>query len=462
MNLQKLNTSNYDSWSEQIEAILNQKKCWLDLDGADAAKADYAATAKKAYFEIVVRCDSQHTQFIKSVAKYDSVKALNALRDKYEGKGLISRIGILQKCLLMRHQQGTIEKHIDDLRTNYQLLKKKGLTIETMQVANLMITLPSDFGSVLANFINVDEKELNFEDVASAILVEQNRRSIIEGYDVNASAASFNRFDRKKLLKCTRCGKKGHLTESCAQQSSVTHQPNISCTFCGKKNHQASRCFKKLNENNRQNQTQSSHFTSINNEDNKNNETSMYANPYHKAFVASSASINSSLQNKRRSVFNRLSSVIEDEDVMKNFSKITMNGDNTMINQTSKRQREVNESSDETEAPPTPGKNLIFDKNTNKYRTISTIENDPEIEIHCNEKPTKLTQLREAGIMDHIKKPYYELYKEKPNNDPKILTMDDLSAGFVVFLVFLLISIASFLLEIIIAKLIFLLRNEKN
>ncbi|CRK91816.1 CLUMA_CG005441, isoform A [Clunio marinus] len=65
----------------------------------------------------------------------------------------------------------------------------------------------------------------------------------------------------------------------------------------------------------------------------------------------------------------------------------------------------------------------------------------------------KLTQLREAGIMDHIKKPYYELYKEKPNNDPKVLTMDDLSAGFVVFLVFLLISIASFSLEIIIDKL---------
>ncbi|CRK91819.1 CLUMA_CG005444, isoform A [Clunio marinus] len=43
----------------------------------------------------------------------------------------------------------------------------------------------------------------------------------------------------------------------------------------------------------------------------------------------------------------------------------------------------------------------------------------------------KLTQLREAGIMDHIIKPYYKLHKEKPNNDPKVLTMDDLSAGFV-------------------------------
>lgn len=188
--IESLTSTNYDSWRIQIEAVLHKNKCWLDLDGADAGKQNYAELAKQAYFEIILKCDPEHAKFAESIGKYDSVKTLSALRNKYEGKGVMSKIEVLQRCLLMRHQGGPVDKHIDDLRMGYQRMTDKGgINIELLQVANLMISLPSDLGNVLTGFNNMKEDDLKFEDVANAILIEQRRRAISQDSGAVAAAA---------------------------------------------------------------------------------------------------------------------------------------------------------------------------------------------------------------------------------------------------------------------------------
>lgn len=89
-----------------------KNNCWLDIDARTCAAAADTEKAKLAYYEIVLRCDGEHAKFIKSVGEYDSIKALRALREKYEGKGVMAKMEILQRCLLMRHDgyPGTLSR----------------------------------------------------------------------------------------------------------------------------------------------------------------------------------------------------------------------------------------------------------------------------------------------------------------------------------------------------------------
>lgn len=223
---ENLTKSNYNSWKLKIEAVLATKKCWLKLDGSESASENYAETAKRAYYEIMLHCDAEHAVFIQSVGEYNSVKVLVALREKYEGKGFMAKFGLLQKCLTMRHHSGPIDSHIDEMRSSFQRLAEKELQLpEIVQVANLIISLPADLSHVITGFINTAEKDLKFETVASAILAEQRRISITDGdhkhhvavpaNHIAAPAKSMSYNNRRKLLRCTFCNKNGHTEENC-------------------------------------------------------------------------------------------------------------------------------------------------------------------------------------------------------------------------------------------------------
>jgi gag-polypeptide of LTR copia-type len=108
----------------------------------------------------------------------------------------------LLRCLQLRHTSGPIEPHIDKMRMDHQLLVEKGLILpEILQVANLMISLPRQFGNVMSSFIQVDEKELKFENVASAILTEQRRQSLSDGSARTDSVNTIERYDQPGIVK---------------------------------------------------------------------------------------------------------------------------------------------------------------------------------------------------------------------------------------------------------------------
>lgn len=217
-----LTKDNYASWRIWIESILDQQGLWLDLDGDHAATANYAEIVKRAYHIIVLRCDAEHAMFAKSVGEYDSVKTLIALRTKYEGSGVMSKIELLQRALLMKHQGGEIDKHIDDMRMCWQRLNEKGgIKPELMQVANLMISLSPDMGNVMTAFINTKEDDLKFEEVASAIISEQRRRAISHESTsppaCDATALASQQTNKRDLV-CSFCSKRGHHESHCYQK----------------------------------------------------------------------------------------------------------------------------------------------------------------------------------------------------------------------------------------------------
>ncbi|CRK99842.1 CLUMA_CG013145, isoform A [Clunio marinus] len=115
------------------------KNLWIDIDKEDELNATEIALARKAFFEIVVRCDGAHSMFIQSVAEDNSVKALKALRAKYEGTGAMSTFEILYRALTTKHTNGPIDVFVEEIRRHFRRLKEKGIDLPEMIPINHLV-----------------------------------------------------------------------------------------------------------------------------------------------------------------------------------------------------------------------------------------------------------------------------------------------------------------------------------
>lgn len=357
-----LTQENYESWKVQMKAILQDAKpnLWLDLDGKDASKEDYKLLAEKAFGKISLRCDPEHVLFISTIACDDSVKALNALKDRYEGKGVMPKIEILQKCFSLRLDSGTIDNHVNVLRMSYKRLAEKGLILpEVVQIANLMISLPADYGTIIASLLHVDEDALKFENVVSTLLAEQRRRKLSE---VPAIAAASQKPDSSK------------------RSSQVNRRNLYNCEFCKKRGHTIDRCFSNPANKERRKTKQTSNLSTCKEDDEHVNQSSMYSEVVHNAYA-----VPASKNSRNSNVFSRLSPKIH-KSIKPKLKSVIIKIDNNSA--TRKRQRfesgrdspkYVNASVTSLLPPSTPGRNLDDIDNL----SLSDIS---EFEINCNMK----------------------------------------------------------------------------
>ncbi|CRL05219.1 CLUMA_CG018250, isoform A [Clunio marinus] len=277
----KLNSENYHAWISLIRAVLEIKKLWIDIDQEAELSPAQVETARKAYFDILLRVDTEHVLFLESVAQFDSVKALRALREKYEGKGAISAFETLWSALHTTYSSGPVDKYIDKIRCYYKRLNEKGLKFPEMQsVCNLMMGLPREYDHIFTIFLQMEDDKIKFEKVANAVIGEQRRNVLASSKSFNSQSdpresvaatsshenKPLNRFERKKMFKCDHCGKKGHTIERCLL-----------------KNNQNEKFQKKPLNNFRKSDKQSSNYSSINDCE-VTDSTSMYASSFHSAF----------------------------------------------------------------------------------------------------------------------------------------------------------------------------------
>jgi gag-polypeptide of LTR copia-type/Integrase core domain len=192
---------------------------WTDIDENDGViEQNQMEIAKKAYTQIVLRCDKPNTIFIGDVAKNNS----RALREKYDSDSIMNKVHILGNALSMRlANDDALINHIDTMRTAYHSLEGHGIKLpELVSVANLMISLPKDYDGVIAPFFHIHDAKLKFENVASALLGEQKRRKFLifnnQSDEIAVSTSKqLNRNQRKKVFSCSNCGKRGHLAADC-------------------------------------------------------------------------------------------------------------------------------------------------------------------------------------------------------------------------------------------------------
>lgn len=219
-------TANFTSWRSQIEASLRISRLWIDMKNLKAAPDADKEIAKTAFDHILLNCESTITATLEQkIPDRDSVKAINFLKEKYDGKDVLKKLEILKNINGMILKDDDIESHISKLEYEFTRLSLKGLDIpDLVQVSTLMNSLPTRFGSVLSALIQLKESEYTFSRVSQAVIMHAKHEKISEALEMPtttaavAKSSSGKRREREKVTqkkKCTHCGRMGHEVESC-------------------------------------------------------------------------------------------------------------------------------------------------------------------------------------------------------------------------------------------------------
>lgn len=165
---------NYQHWLNRIESHLKIRELWIDAKKAkpkdDVEKAAIADKAMLAYHHIIEKVDAYHGRMLKDQAYEDSAKCFKILKERYNGTGLTAIVKTITSSFA-KAQVGSFHQTIDQIRAFHNDLRSKQIDdiYEAFKVGNLMASLPTEFGSVLASFSTAKQTPSMFEDIVRAV-----------------------------------------------------------------------------------------------------------------------------------------------------------------------------------------------------------------------------------------------------------------------------------------------------
>ncbi|KAE8683472.1 hypothetical protein F3Y22_tig00111208pilonHSYRG00305 [Hibiscus syriacus] len=196
---------------------------WIEMDGNAMAN-----------FHIALA-----NEVLSSIEEKKTAKEIwDHLTKLYEATSLHNKIFLKRKLYTLRMSESTsVTEHLNTLNTLFSQLTSLRCTIGEQERAELLLQSLSDlYDQLIINLTNSNVISLVFDDVATAVLQEENRRKNKEDKLVNLQQAealttmrgrstehdqsSSHKHGRsksrsKKNLKCYNFGKKGHLKKDC-------------------------------------------------------------------------------------------------------------------------------------------------------------------------------------------------------------------------------------------------------
>ncbi|GJY69818.1 retrovirus-related pol polyprotein from transposon TNT 1-94 [Tanacetum coccineum] len=157
----------------------------------------------------------------------------------YEASSLHNKNFLNRKLYALRMMESTlVTEHVNNLNTLFCQLTSLSCKIEPQERTEILLqSLPDSYDHVIINLTsNVLADYLVFDDVATVILEEENRRNNREDRQTSSrqvealvvtrgrsmepgSSGSLNhgksKTGRKKNFKCYKCGKTGHFKKDC-------------------------------------------------------------------------------------------------------------------------------------------------------------------------------------------------------------------------------------------------------
>lgn len=251
-DIEKFNGSNISLWKMKIKAILRKDNCleaigdkpttitdekWKEIDGNAIANLHLALA----------------DGVLSSVAEKKTAKEIwDTLTRLYEAKSLHNKIFLKRRLYTLRMAESTsVTDHVNTLNTLFSQLTTLGHKIEEIERAEILLqSLPDTYDQLIINLTNnILSDYLVFDDIAAAVLEEENRRKNREDRQANSqqaealtvtrgrstergSSGSQNRGRSKsrnrKNIKCYNCGKKGHFKKDCwnKKKSGDPESPN--------------------------------------------------------------------------------------------------------------------------------------------------------------------------------------------------------------------------------------------
>ncbi|GMJ14768.1 hypothetical protein HRI_005146000 [Hibiscus trionum] len=239
-DIEKFNGRNFSLWKLKIKAILRKNGC---LAAISERPADFTDNKKWNEMDENAIADlhlALADEVLSSIEEKKTAKEIwDHLAKLYEVKSLHNKIFLKRKLYTLRMSESTsVTEHLNTLNTLFSQLTSLSYKIESQERAELLLqSLPDSYDQLIINLTNNNlTSDLVFDDVAAAVLEEENRRknkedrqgnlqqaealTVMRGRSTERGQSSSHNHGRSKLrskknLKCYNCGKKGHLKKDC-------------------------------------------------------------------------------------------------------------------------------------------------------------------------------------------------------------------------------------------------------
>lgn len=234
-SIQKLTTTNYITWKEDIQSLLgyHELNSYLTTDPPtvplDATETHHAALDKyntktfKALSILRLYMDASEKQIIRSAV--NAKEAWNILRERHERKS-IARTLMLRRKLYFQTKigKGGVAAYISNIQSLVDELNNSIVPVSDGELMIIMLlTLPEEYDAVTTVLQMKKPEELTIALIKNALLEQETKITTTsaarkEEKDAERALKAAADARRRRNLKCTNCNKIGHLIDRCWAQ----------------------------------------------------------------------------------------------------------------------------------------------------------------------------------------------------------------------------------------------------
>lgn len=231
--IDKLDSSNFESWKTHMKSVLVQSDHWKIVNGTTtktaANEANFADLDQKALASITLNVKASQLVHIKNCKT--SNEAWLKLEKLYEHKGPARKVSLFKKLLHTKASEThSIKEHVETFMDVVEKLQELKITIQEEVITIILLcSLPSSFENFVVAIESRDELP-KLDSLYTKILEEDQRRGNkeLQGNGENNENAFYTSYKKrisdKVKIKCYSCGKHGHKSFQCKNKKNPNYR----------------------------------------------------------------------------------------------------------------------------------------------------------------------------------------------------------------------------------------------
>lgn len=218
--MDKLNNSNYMSWSFKMRMLLIKENCWNVVGGnADAGDEDgdeaegLERRQEKALALICLMVDDDQLFLVRNANT--GMDAWNALRDYHQRNTVANRIRAMKKLFKTEMPPGgSMQQHLQTMSDLIAELHEMGAPIaDDVAVSAILASIGQEYEGLVVAMEAWDDERLTLNTVKAKLLDEWKRKS--DRSEVDTAFVVTLGARQQPDFTCYFCQKKGHLKRDC-------------------------------------------------------------------------------------------------------------------------------------------------------------------------------------------------------------------------------------------------------
>ena len=232
--------SKYELWEVKFLAHMRLQKLYNVFVPSEGDTEASAAKKADAFAELVQCLDDRSLSLIIREAKDDGPKALEVLRQHYQGKGKPRVISLYTELTTLKKTDNeSVVDYVIRAETAATALRNADEAVsDALLIAMVLKGLPSNYKTFSAIVVQQDEKITFTEFKVSLRSYVENEKSRNGGQETGDNIMALQEGERFDGA-CFKCGKRGHKKSECRSKSGKNGKW---CNRCRSKTHDTKEC----------------------------------------------------------------------------------------------------------------------------------------------------------------------------------------------------------------------------